>query len=383
VTGLIAHEWIEPRGGSENVLEAIAALYPDADLVTPWNNAPHRFPDRSVRELWLAKSPLRGRKATSVPFVTAAWRGAIPVNAAYNWVIASSHLFSHHIKLRGATADAPKLIYAYTPARYVWNPELDARGAGAAARLASSVLRPIDRRRAGEAASVAGISEFVRQRIEASWQRDAVVIYPPVETTLIQSVADWRSRLSDDELALIDTLPIDFVLGASRFISYKRLDLVIEAGERVGLPVVLAGGGPERTVLAAQATAARVPVTIVDDPSNAMLYSLYQRASVFVFPPVEDFGIMPIEAMALGTPVVANAVGGSAETVTEGVSGIHFEAFDAHEIGRAIETALGLSAANTREASCAFSREAFDANFSRWMSSTLAAEGIHSIERAE
>lgn len=371
MTGLIAHEWIEARGGSENVLEAIAALYPEADLVTPWLNAPQRFADHSVRELWLARSSLRGRKALSVPFLAAAWRRAIPVDVQYDWVIASSHLFSHHILPRGLSADAPKLVYAYTPARYIWNREMDARGEGVVARAGSALLRPLDRRRAGEASAVAGISEFVRKRIEDTWQRDATVIYPPVETTAIQSVTDWRARLSQSELALLQSLPTEFALGASRFIPYKRLDLVISAGEEVGMPVVLAGGGPEKARLQAQAAEASVPVLIVDDPSTALLYALYQRAAVFVFPPLEDFGIMPVEAMALGTPVVANALGGSAETVSEGVSGIHFESLVKEDVGRAITKALELDPSEARRWSGKFSRESFDREFAGWMSRTL------------
>ncbi|MBK4346444.1 glycosyltransferase [Lacisediminihabitans changchengi] len=371
MVGLIAHEWIEARGGSENVLEAIAALYPDADLVTPWSNAPHRFPDRNVRELWLADSPLRGRKAASVPFLTAAWRSAIPSNKEYDWVLASSHLFSHHIRPRGLNADAPKLIYAYTPARYIWNREMDERGNGLIAKAGSVVLRPLDRKRAQEATAVAGISNFVRDRISFNWHRDATVIYPPVETTALQSVADWRTHLGGDELAILDSLPADFVLGASRFIPYKRLDLVIASGEEVGMPVVLAGGGPERPRLVAQGAEASVPVTFVDDPSSALLYAIYQRASVFVFPPLEDFGIMPVEAMALGTPVVANAIGGSAETVDAGVSGVHFEALVKEDVGRAIGQALALDPDDCRRWSGKFSREAFDASFTEWMNNSL------------
>lgn len=366
--GLIAHEWIEARGGSENVLEAIAALYPDADVVTPWTNAPHRFTDRTVRELWLARSPLRGRKAASVLALAAAWRSAIPRDApAYDWVLASSHLFSHHIRPRGLSKDAPKLVYAYTPARYIWTPEMDARGEGIIARAGSSLLRPLDRRRAGEATAVAGISEFVRSRIEETWQVEASIIYPPVETTALQSIPDWRAELTGEELATLESLPKDFILGASRFVPYKRLDLVIEAGETAKLPVVLAGGGPEYARLLQQAQLASVPVTFVDDPSSALLHALYQAASVFVFPPVEDFGIMPVEAMALGTPAVGCAVGGSAETIVDGVSGTHFSSPTGSEVGAAVLSALELSADNCRRESRRFSREAFDKNFTDWM----------------
>jgi len=367
MVGLIAHEWIEPRGGSENVLEAIAQLYPDADLLTPWNNAPHRFPNRNVRELWLARSALRDKKAASVPFLTSAWRHAIPKDVNYDWVLASSHLFSHHIRADRANGETPKMVYAYTPARYVWTPEMDERGQGLAARAASVALRPLDRKRAAEATSIAGISRFVCDRIEFAWQRPASIIYPPVETAMLQSISDWRTMLSGEELALLESLPSNFVLGASRFIPYKRLDLVIDAAERAGMPVVIAGGGPGRSQLIAQADACSVPAIIVDDPSSALLYALYAVASVFVFPPVEDFGIMPIEASALGTPVVANSFGGSEETVLEGVSGIHFEHMDAVELAACITKALDISPESCRESSHRFSREQFDLNFAHWM----------------
>jgi glycosyltransferase involved in cell wall biosynthesis len=358
------------------VLEAIVALYPDAEIVTPWNNAPHRFPDRKVHQLWLAQSLLRGRKAASVAVLASAWRSAVPQEASYEWILASSHLFSHHIRPRGRSAAAPKLVYAYTPARYIWTPEMDARGGGMGARAASALLRPLDRRRAKEATAVAGISQFVKQRIESTWGVEATVVYPPVETTFIQGVADWRSKLTGDELRIIDSLPDDFALGASRFIPYKRLDLVIAAGEHVGLPVVLAGGGPERSKLQAQAEAAKIPVIIVDDPSSALLFALYQAAAVFVFPPVEDFGIMPIEAMALGTPAVGSWIGGSAETITENVSGAHFDSPSASDISAAIDRALRISPESCRVASSKFSRESFDTNFANWMEVSLAKHGI-------
>ncbi|NYF11525.1 glycosyltransferase involved in cell wall biosynthesis [Leifsonia sp. AK011] len=365
--GLIAHEWIEPFGGSENVLEAIAAEFPDAPILTPWTNAPHRFPDRDVRELWLARSPLRGRKALAMPALAAAWRTAIDPHEQLDWVIASSHSFSHHLKPRGASRDAAKLVYAYTPARYLWTPELDDRGSGLAARLGATALRPIDRRRAGEATAIAGISRFVADRIAATWEQDATVIYPPVEVERLRAVADWRTELDARELDILARLPETFVLGASRFIPYKRLDLVIDAGQASGLPVVLAGAGPEEQRLRARAEAASVPVTFVIEPRDALLYALYQAAAVFVFPPVEDFGIMPIEAMALGTPVAANRVGGSAETVGAGVSGVHFDSGDAASVTRAIEAAAALPRQGVTDWATQFSRERFGAELREWV----------------
>ncbi|MEV8212688.1 glycosyltransferase [Leifsonia sp. NPDC077715] len=372
MAGLIAHEWIERRGGSENVLEAIAELYPDAELVTPWNNAPHRFAERHVRELWLANSPLRGRKAASVPALAAAWRSAVPRERPLDWVLASSHLFAHHIKPHGVNKHVPKLVYVYTPARYIWTPDMDQRGSHIAARIASAVLRPIDRHRAKEAHAVASISEFVRQRVRRAWQVDSTVIYPPVEVTRLREVADWSTTLDPRERELLDSLPEEFVLGASRFIPYKRLDLVIAAAEEAGIPAVIAGGGPERTRLSSLAADARVPVRMVDEPSSALLHALYQRATVFVFPPVEDFGIMPIEAMALGTPAVGAAIGGSAETITDGISGAHFTEPTARNVAQAIARAREVGSASTIAASMKFSRERFDTEFRDWLNRSVS-----------
>jgi glycosyltransferase involved in cell wall biosynthesis len=372
MTGLIAHEWIEPIGGSENVLEAIAALYPDAELITPWNNAPHRFPERTVHELWLSRSPFRGRKALSAPVLTTAWRSAVPRDKRYDWILASSHMFAHHIRPRALSSDAPKLVYAYTPARYVWTPELDARGQSLAAKLGASVLRPIDKRRAAEPVAVAAISNYIRDRIRNTWDRDAEVIYPPVDVEHIFSVPDWREQLAPSELRTLDSLPRAFVLGASRFIPYKALDLVIRAAARAGMPAVIAGQGPEQAYLHVVADEVSTQVIFVDAPSTPMLYALYSAADVFVFPPVEDFGIMPIEAIALGTPVVAAAEGGSLETVTDGTTGAHFESADVVKVAAAIERAMALNTFDPRSETTRFSRATFDRDFGSWVTRTTA-----------
>ncbi|WP_211342744.1 glycosyltransferase [Amnibacterium kyonggiense] len=358
---------MEPRGGSERVAAAIADAFPGSDVVVPWNNAPRRLEGHDVRESWLARSPFRDRKALAALVLPAVWRRVVPKQRDYDWVIASSHLFSHHIRLRGRSSGRPKFVYVHSPARYIWNPELDDRGASAIARLVSVALKPIDRLRAKEATSIAANSEYVRTRVQRAWGRDAIVIHPPVDVDRIAEEQDWAVRLGADERSVLDGLPGRFVLGASRFVSYKRLDVVIRAGEAAGLPVVLAGSGPDRTMLEAMATHAAVPVMLVDDPSDAMLYALYQRADVFVFPPVEDFGMMPVEAMAAGTPVVANAIGGARESVRPGLSGVLLDDFEPQSLARAVEEALTLDRERIREHAMSFSVEAFQARVHAWV----------------
>lgn len=314
MAGILVHEWLASRGGSENVFEVLSDVFPDAERWCLWNDSDGRF--AGVNETWLARTPLRRSKAAALPFMPAAWR-SLPKRDA-DWVLCSSHLFAHHARFRGVGRDIPKLVYAHTPARYVWVPELDGRGDSAAARGLSSLLKPLDRKFAQEPVAIAANSRFVADRIAAAWERESVVIYPPVDVDLFMT----EPELSDSERQSVQDLPQEFLLGVSRFVPYKRLDRVIDAGAASGMPVVLAGSGPDEQrlrVLADQRHTGRV--TFVSAPSLAVLRELYRRASALVFAPVEDFGIVPIEAMASGTPVIANAVGGAAESVVDGQTG--------------------------------------------------------------
>lgn len=322
MAGVLVHEWIEKSGGAEKVLDEFVRCFPDANLLCLWNDAAERYPSTAVAESGLARTRLRRNKALALPAMPFTWRGRR--DGHYDFALVSSHLFAHHVTFRSVPENFRKYVYVHTPARYIWNPELDHRGKSVSARLGSPLFKHLDRRRAGEGASLAANSHFVRRRIEQAWNVAARVIHPPVDTARITAVDDWTSRLDAEESALLESLPTPFVLGASRFIPYKRLDWVIRAAEKAGVAAVIAGSGPEEARLRELADRAKVPVHLVIHPSDAMLFSLYQRALAYVFPAIEDFGIMPVEALAAGARVIANAVGGASETVTSGVDGLLF-----------------------------------------------------------
>lgn len=362
--GLLVHEWIEERGGSERVFDAVAETFPEADLLCLWNDNPQGYSGKKLKETWLANTPLRRSKPAALPFMPMTWRNQ--KNNSYEWIFVSSHLFAHHVSL---TTKQPvdKFVYVHTPARYIWTPDMDERGAGILPRLASGPLRVLDRHRAKEAKSIAANSEFVRKRIESTWGLDSRVIYPPVDVSELGEVSDWYSRLTEHERREVKHLPPTFILGASRFVSYKRLDLVIEAGEASQLPVVLAGAGPLAQELRKQGSEASVPVVFFENPSDSMIRYLYQKALVYVFPPVEDFGIMPVEAMAVGTPVVANAVGGAAESVLHGHTGALLEAFGKRELKNAVEVAASAKPEDCVLRAKKFSKERFKSEIHEWI----------------
>jgi len=305
---LVAHEWIAEVGGSENVFEQIRLALPHCRGACLWNDDPVRF--TGLEETWLARSPLRGRKAAAMPFMGSAWK-RIDLSDIER-VVVSSHAFSHHLAGRAADRGIPAFAYIHSPARYVWAPDLDERGNSLIGRLGRSYFRHWDRRHVSNDVNYAANSQFVAQRVADAWGVEALVIHPPVD---IERIRAFGGELSDADRATACALPPDFVLGASRFVSYKSVDAAISAGEILGLPVVLAGTGPDEPRLRWLAERARTSVTFVGRVSDNLLIEMYRRAALFVYMAVEDFGIMPVEAMACGTPVLVNEIGGATESV--------------------------------------------------------------------
>jgi glycosyltransferase involved in cell wall biosynthesis len=340
VTGILVQEWLSQRGGSENVLIELARIYPDAPIATLWDDAPDRFAKGRVRESWMAKTPLRNHKALAVPLMPATWRFSGASDA--EWILCSSHLFAHHAKFSGAARNVPKFVYAHTPARYIWTPELDLRGDSPLIKAASLPLKRLDYNRAQEPHSIAANSHFVSRRIEQAWGRESTVIYPPVSVDLYAQ--DASALLNSGEQDILNGLPDAFILGASRYVPYKRLDVAIQAGVATDTPVVIAGDGPDEERLREIAAQSPGLVTFITRPSTALLRELYRRALVLVFPAIEDFGIMPVEAMAAGTPVIANSIGGASESVLHGQTGALVESFDAAALSAAVSLATAASA---------------------------------------
>ena len=351
----MVHEWVSSRAGSEQVFEQLAQLWPDADLYA-LSHDPAVDLDvggRSVRTTFLDRPWLRARRGVTLPLMPIAWRAL--GTRDYDLVVTSHHAFAASNRL---TTSGTSLAYVHSPARYVWSPDIDARGAGVALAPARHLLKAYDRSAVRRLTGVAANSAEVAARISRYWGRDATIIHPPVDTSYFRE---------PDTATAVET-PDEFVLGLGRFIPYKNHEMVIRVAERLGMPAVIAGSGPLADQLRSAGREARVPVLVVEAPSRPVVRQLLRRASAFVFPTHEDFGMIPVEAMAAGTPVVALARGGALETVVPGVSGELVDDHAPEAYAAAVGPARGLDPAACSDSAERFSRAVFADRVRTWVS---------------
>ncbi|MSO56901.1 MAG: glycosyltransferase family 4 protein [Acidobacteria bacterium] len=305
------------RGG-EKVLELLCQAYPGADLLTlfhvPGSVSP-AIERLRPRTSWLQHLPgARRFYRYFLPlFPTAIEQFDLD---AYDLVISTSHCAAKAVVKTGR---ARHLCYCFTPMRYAWDQFDVYFGEERVGKLANRLLRPVMRALARWDAATAGrvdryvaISQHVASRIRRYYNRDAVVIYPPVDTTFYCPAGDAEM-----------VVPEDFLLIVSALVPYKRIDVAIEASRLSGVPLRIVGDGPEREALTRLAAAGSgSDVQLLGALSDVEVRDLYRRASAVLLPGEEDFGIVPVEAQACGRPVVALARGGALETVIDNETGV-------------------------------------------------------------
>jgi glycosyltransferase involved in cell wall biosynthesis len=288
------------RGG-ERCLEVFCELFPEADLYTllhvPGSVSPvierRRIVTSFVQRLPAAA---RGYRYYLPLFPAAVERFDL---RGYDLVLSSSHCVAKSAAAPGGL----HVSYCFTPMRYVWDMYGDyiGPGTGLLPRLVmpalAAALRRWDRATSRRVHHFVAISRHVAERIQRCYGRPAEVIYPPVEAQ--------RFRLAEEE-------PEDFYLVVSALVPYKRLDLAVEAATGLGRRLLVVGTGPEERRLKARAGRT---VEFLGWRDDAEIAGLYRRCRALLFPGLEDFGIVPLEAMAAGRPVIAYAAGGALETV--------------------------------------------------------------------
>jgi len=345
----ICVDWIEKYGGAENVLKSILDIYPNSEIWTLWCNDKEYYRQRGIKvfESPLAKVPVKFRKPLSVIFAPFFWCN-LP-DRQYKMTLISSHQFAHFAHFKGNLN--PILGYIHTPVRYIWHPEVDRRLQKLRPLL--YFLRLMDKR-FNSTQIIAVNSIVVQKRVKSAWQLESKVIYPPADIVDLRPSEVVKNESGDE-----------YLVSAGRWVPYKRFDLAIDVAEKSGHSLKIMGGGPERSRLLKKIEATSTLVELIENPSNEEYVEYLKGAKALIFPGIEDFGIVPVEAMQLGVPVIGIKAGGLIETVIDGTSG--FLCSDLDEIVASINKVHFLSREDIIKQGNTFNSVIFRSSFEKWV----------------
>lgn len=319
----LVHDWLNQIGGAEDVLAEMVRLFPGNPVYTSIY-APDLMPEFyrqwDIRPLWLDHMPgIHQHHQPWLPLYPLAW-DRLDLSA-YDVILSNKSGFCHGVR---HDSDTLHICYCLAPTRYVWQLEsyVAREGLGQAALLALrplvSLLRRWDFAAARRVDLFIAISTEIQQRIRDYYQRESVIIYPPVDTARFQPSAT------------VD----DYFLIVSRLIPYKRIDLAVQAATRLNLPLKIGGRGRDMERLQSMAGPTVEFLGYVPDDD---LPDLMARCKAFIFPGLEDFGITPVQAQAAGRPVIAYGGGGALDTVLPGSTGEHFEALTVDSLAAVLQ----------------------------------------------
>jgi glycosyltransferase involved in cell wall biosynthesis len=297
---VLVHDWLTGMRGGEKCLERLCRKWPDAPLFTLFHDRGRVSP--LIEERRIVTSPLQrlpGRDAFYrylLPLMPWAARWQLP---PCDLVVSLSHCVA---KAAVPPPGSIHVCYCFTPMRYAWHMReaYFSRFGGAAGWLVGQILarlREWDRATADRVTHFVAISRTIRDRIRDCYDRESTVIYPPVDTDFYCPAPVQRE---------------DYYLVVSAFAPYKRIDLAVSACRRLGRKLVVIGTGQDAKRLRSMAAP---DVTFLGWQSDESIRDHFRRCRALLFPGEEDFGIVPVEAQACGTPVIAFGRGGAAETV--------------------------------------------------------------------
>lgn len=309
LNAVLCHDWLTGMRGGERVLEILCRGFPDAPLMTLIHN-PAKISEsvnhHRIHTSWLQHVPaIMQTYRYFLPFFPSAIQSMKCPEA--DLLVSTSHCVAKGVR---APVGTRHLCYCFTPMRYAWTFQDEYFGRSS---LKSALTRPIlarlrdwDRAASDRVDRFVAISHHVRERIRKYYDRDADVVYPPVDT----------GRLTPSEVP-----SEDFDLIVSALVPYKRVDLAVRAYSRSNRRLVVVGTGTEFRGLQ---NMSGPNVDFRGWLPDADILDLYRRCRMLIFPGEEDFGIVPLEAQACGRPIVAYARGGALETVVDGTSGVFF-----------------------------------------------------------
>ena len=320
----VVHDWLVTDAGAEKVLSAILDIYPDADIFSLVD-----FLDDKERKIVLHGKYAKTSFIQNFPFAKQHFRNYLPLFpiaiesfdlSSYNLIISSSWAVAKGIKKH---KNQLHISYCYTPIRYAWDlyDEYTANLKQPKKFIVQKTLQYIRRwdiKTLKRVDCFIADSKFVQTRIKKTYNKDSVVIYPPVDVDSFK----------------LNEIKENFYLTASRLVPYKKTKLIVEAFNKMpDKKLVVIGNGEDYDSIK---KIAKDNTLLLGYRDNETMIDYMQRAKAFVYAAVEDFGILPIEAQACGTPVIALNDGGTKETVTDRINGLHFNKQNVEEIVRAV-----------------------------------------------
>jgi glycosyltransferase involved in cell wall biosynthesis len=330
----LVHDWLTGMRGGEKVLEVLCERYPDAELFTLVHVGGSVSP--LIERARIHASPLQ-----HLPGIRHYYRQCLPLFpklierfdlGGFDLVISSSHCVAKSVIV------GPRAIhvcYCHTPMRYAWDQFEAYFGSARLGPVRSAVMRRAmrqfarwDRETAGRVGRYVTNSHYVARRIREYYNREASVVYPPVDTVFF---SPSESASTQHETCLI----------VSALVPYKRIEIAIEACHLAQVPLRIVGGGPERQHLERVAAESGADVTFLGWLTDEGVRDEYRHAALVLLPGEEDFGIVPLEAQACGRPVVALRRGGALESIVPGQTGLLVEESTAAAFADAIRDALG------------------------------------------
>jgi glycosyltransferase involved in cell wall biosynthesis len=351
----IVHDWLVNYAGSERCVESFTNIWPEADIFTLVD-----FLNDEQRKIILKGKFAKTSFIQELPFAKKRHRYYLPLFpraienfnvSEYDIIISSSHAVAKGIK---TNKNQLHISYCYSPMRYAWESadEYLKGFKGSVAKLFVEYLRKWDLKSAKNPNYIIAISEYIKERIKRIYNIDVPVIYPPVDTHLLE--------IGEKE---------DFYLIASRMVPYKKMDLAVRAFNKMPeKKLVVIGDGPEMNKI--KSLAGTNVKLLGYQPFNVLKEHL-MKARAFIFTAEEDFGIIVVEAMACGTPVVAFKRGGASETVINNKTGILFDSQTEESIIEAVRKLDSdedkFNSKIIREYSEKFSRKTFEKNITEFV----------------
>jgi len=358
----IVHDWLVTNAGAEKVLKEIVILYPHADIFSLVD-----FLSKEDRDEIIAGKEVQTSFIQQLPLAKKHFRNYLPLFpkaiesldlSHYDLILSSSWAVAKGVK---NTSSQLHICYCYTPIRYAWDLYAEytsnlKQPKKFLVQKSLSYIRQWDIATLDRVNHFIADSHFIQERIQRTYKKESTVIYPPVDV---------------ERFTLVENKE-DFYLAASRLVPYKKTKLIVEAFNQMpSKKLVVIGKGEEYDKIK---SIAKDNIVVLGYQIDEVLVEYMQKAKAFVYAAVEDFGIVPIEAMACGTPVIALNEGGTKETVIDAQTGVHFEEQTQKSLISAIHRFESLAFDSTSISNYAkkFSISNFKTDFKQFVENKLA-----------